>query len=59
MLIIEGALVFVAKDLVGLSYGLELCFGFVSLFLGNFVGMMLKRKLDGGGRRGVRAECQG
>lgn len=54
MLVIECTLVIVSKDLVSLGYRLELDFGLGALVLGNFVGMMLKRKLADAFRQHVQ-----
>jgi hypothetical protein len=43
--IVEVALLFIAQNLVGLCYGLELDLGFGTLVLGDFVGMVLQSKL--------------
>lgn len=44
-------LLVISQDLVGLADGLELGFRFFSAFLGDFVGVMLKGSLNGGGNK--------
>lgn len=59
--IVELALLFIAKDFVGLGYGLELDLGFGALVLGDFVGVVEECELrkasvcqPKGGRQGRR-----
>lgn len=45
MRVVQFALLLITENLVGLGNGLELDFGFCTLFLGDFVGMMEKSQL--------------
>lgn len=46
MLVVEGTLFLISKNLVGLSNRLELGFRLYSLVFGNFIGVMLECELE-------------